>query len=1280
MQPGDTLAERFVLENLAGRGGMGAVYRAHDRLTGETVAVKVLLTEALVHSDRFTREARILAELRHPGITRHIAHGITPDGAPWMAMEWLDGEDLADRLRRQGLTIAETVALVARVAAALAEVHVRGVIHRDLKPRNLFLPGEDLRRVKVLDFGIARWDEATVALTRTGAALGTPGYMAPEQVRGERELTPAVDIFALGCVWFECLVGRTPFHGENMMARLARVLLDDAPRVSESRTDVPDDIDELVDWMLVKDPARRVANGAALVDAIASLSIVEEGRASRVSLPPRALTSAEQRLFSVVLVGAPSVTAETVVTETGSHSTADLAAVAGTYGARVDRLPGGSLIVSFAARGTATDQAARAARCALRMRSLAPELPIALATGWARDARRAMTGEVIDRAAELLKKGADAVRTDDVTAGLLGEDFDLTLDPETGARSIRGAKGHPAGAPRTLLGKPSPFVGRERDLRVLDAYWDECEGDSVARVVLVTAAAGAGKSRLRQEFIEGLRRRGEAPVVLLGRGDLMAPGAPYGLVVSALRGACGVRDGEDASVARQKVTARLTRHLGQEDGGRVADFLGELMGVSMPENVELKAARRDARLMGDQVRRAWVTWFAAECSAAPVLVVLEDLHWGDVPSVQLFDAALAALGNQPWVLLALARPEVHDVLAPLWRERDVQELRLGELTPRASERLVRTVLGDVAPAIVSEFVARAGGNPLYLEELIRAVAEGRGEALPDTVLAMVQSRLAAMEPEARHVLRAASVFGRVFSQGGVQALVGAGGDAPDLALWFPELARREVFVRRAEGRYHGEEEYAFRHALVREAAYGMLLDDDRALGHRLAGEWLENVGEREALVLAEHYERGRAPDRAVGWYRRAAEQALGGNDLEAALARAERGADLGATGEALGALRAIEAEAYKWRGDHARSEACAREAMRYIPQGDPRWYAAAGELLFALTMRRDVEGLEAMVEDVCVPPPDEHTSCPQVVTVARLARSLLLAGRGEQLGTIGAWLARVSACPVGGDPSAAAVIHELRSFQKGFEGDPDTSDDIEAAAAGFERAGNLRAACVQRVNLGCVYSELGCYDDAERALRDALATADRMGLHNVSAGARNNLGMVLARTGRRDEALALEHEAVARYTLLGDARMAGGSRLYVAQILAWGGRFTEAEAAAREALGSLDEVPSLRAHALAVLSGALLGQGRHRHVEALAAGREAVELMDSIGGIDEGEAAVRLAYVEALDACGERERAHEALAVARTRLMARAERVRDVTRRERFLTQVKENAQTLARG
>ena len=313
IEPGDVIAERFEIEAPLDHGGMAAVFRASDRVEGGTVVVKVLRDDAARHYDRFVREARVLAELRHPGVVRYVAHGATPEGA-WIAMEWLDGEDLAARLARAGLTVAESVVLVGRVAAALAEVHARGVIHRDLKPRNLFLPGGDPRRVKVLDFGIARWDAAGVTLTGVGVTLGTPGYMAPEQVRGDRALRPAVDVFALGCVWYECLVGRSPFHSESAVARLARVLLEEAPRVSAARPDVPDDLDDLVEWMLVKAPARRPADGAALAAAVADLAPIDGSRPSRVSLAPRSLTSAEQRLYSAVMVPPPSSVAETLVT------------------------------------------------------------------------------------------------------------------------------------------------------------------------------------------------------------------------------------------------------------------------------------------------------------------------------------------------------------------------------------------------------------------------------------------------------------------------------------------------------------------------------------------------------------------------------------------------------------------------------------------------------------------------------------------------------------------------------------------------------------------------------------------------------------------------------------------------------------------------------------------------------------------------------------------------------------------------------------------------------
>src|SRR4051812_9641195 len=155
MGPGDLLDRRFELQELAGSGGMGAVYRALDRTTGEVVAVKVLRDAAAEHGERFARETRILAQLRHPGIVRYLADGMVGE-APWLAMEWLEGEPLHHRLRRTGITTTEAVGVARRVAEALGAAHERGVIHRDIKPANLFIVRDDLARVKLLDFGVAR--------------------------------------------------------------------------------------------------------------------------------------------------------------------------------------------------------------------------------------------------------------------------------------------------------------------------------------------------------------------------------------------------------------------------------------------------------------------------------------------------------------------------------------------------------------------------------------------------------------------------------------------------------------------------------------------------------------------------------------------------------------------------------------------------------------------------------------------------------------------------------------------------------------------------------------------------------------------------------------------------------------------------------------------------------------------------------------------------------------------------------------------------------------------
>ena len=207
--PRPCLGERFDVETLIGSGGMGLVFRCFDRVDGRLVAVKVLQHREHIASERFAREAQVLASLVHPAIVRYVAHGTTLGGEPYLAMEWLDGETLADRLGRGPLGPRATAQLGARVLGALAAAHAHGIVHRDIKPSNLFLPDGDLERAKLLDFGIARRAHAS-PLTRPGGMVGTPAYMAPEQLRDGTEVDGRADVFGLGCVLCECLTGESP--------------------------------------------------------------------------------------------------------------------------------------------------------------------------------------------------------------------------------------------------------------------------------------------------------------------------------------------------------------------------------------------------------------------------------------------------------------------------------------------------------------------------------------------------------------------------------------------------------------------------------------------------------------------------------------------------------------------------------------------------------------------------------------------------------------------------------------------------------------------------------------------------------------------------------------------------------------------------------------------------------------------------------------------------------------------------------------------------------------
>jgi len=1301
---GDVVAGQYEIREIAGRGGMGVVYRARDRSTGDNIALKILHGSGKDASARFVREARAMAELSHPGIVHYLGHGETLTGDLFIAMEWLEGEALSDRLKGKGVTIEETLVLVRGVSEALAIAHKRGIVHRDLKPSNLLLVDGKVSQVKVLDFGIARLNDTSSRLTVTGAMVGTPGYMAPEQARGEANIDPRADVFALGCVLFKCITGEPVFSGEDMLAIMMKIVIEDAPRLRSVRSEIPRDLDDLVARMLSKRRDERPDDAAAVVEAIDALNPQDASTSVRRVATRPSLTATEQRVHCLVLsklaeLSPMSEDDATKIVQPAEMETADTQAfqardakllalrmVVDRYRGRLDLLADGSVLSIVESAGAATDQAVRAAQCAIAMQGVLGGVPMAVVAGRGVVSGRSPMGEVIERGATLLAQSDGEIRIDEVTAGLLDGRFDVGGDRQ--GLVLKGARDAGDGA-RTLLGRPTPCVGRERELAALLGFFEEVSEEPMAHAVLVTALAGIGKSRLRYEFLRRLEEQESDAQLWISRGDPMSVGSPFGMIAQPIRRAAGLLEGEDTWVRIQKLRARVGRNVPAEDVARVSEFLGEICGVSFPddESVELRTARRDPMLMGDQMRRAWEDFLTAECKVEPVILILEDLHWGDLPSVKMVDGALRLLHDQSLLVLALARPEVHDMFPKLWSERNLQEIRLGELTKKGSERLVRKVLGDkVTDETIQIVVKRAAGNAFYLEELIRAVAEGKGVELPQSVLAMIQSRLDDLEPEARRILRGASVLGQVFWFGAVVAMLGGEQRSHEVKNWLKVLVDREMVSKRSEGKFPGEEEFVFRHALMREAAYTMLTDEDRALGHRIAAEWLDGAGELDALRMAEHYERGEVSEKAAGWFARAASQALEGNDLEVALKLAGRGvANAAGDPYTLGPLERVRAEAHRWRGEFSEAEQSGLAAMSHLAKGSAAWHSAVTEVVLASGRLGHPEKIKDLFAQLREAEVDGEVNAAHVIACAQAAGTLLFSGKKELSAELFEHIDKVVGEEANLDPSVLASISRARGMRALFAGDPSGFLlHMERAAEGFERAGDLRSTCTQRVNVGFAHMELGSYEAATGPLRDALAAAERIGLFMVIVSAKHNLGLALARQGRVDVGIEVERAALQAAIAQGDRRIETACRTYLASMLASQDDLDGAEQEAEMALELSEASPPAKAYALATLADIRLRRSAVEGVDTAVelarsseASQAAMTILDEMGAMEEGESLVRLIRAETLHASGDTQQAHQVIAEAKERLLTRADKIADADARDSFLTNVRVNRRTI---